>query len=273
MHQTDRRIIDALCKNGRQSNVKIAQALGISESTVRKRIDALLSRGELKVVGVVDPAMVGYKTRALAFLKVELAQVEQALRALSEMPEVVSVYWVTGEYDLVIDVVFESDDSLVSFLTERLSRVPGMVDSSVAHVLRVQKSCCDWTLPAPSILVVDDDPDFVETTRMVLQSKGYTVYSASNGEQALDLMKAQPVDLVILDIMMDGIFDGWDASWRIRSNPQLHDVAILVVSSITATDYLGMFPTDDDNLIDNFLSKPVSPEHLLREVKRLLART
>jgi hypothetical protein len=50
----------------------------------------------------------------------------------------------------------------------------------------------------------------------------------------------------------------------------MHDIPILVVSSITSSDYLGMVPTDDDNLIDGFLSKPVAPQQLLTEVRRLL---
>ena len=107
---------------------------------------------------------------------------------------------------------------------------------------------------------------------MILARENYELSAASNGDEALKAMIANPPDLVILDIMMDGVLDGWDASWRIRSNPQLHDTPILVVSSITASDYLSMFPTDEDNLIDNFLSKPVAPEKLLAEVERLLER-
>jgi len=77
---------------------------------------------------------------------------------------------------------------------------------------------------------------------------------------------------VILDIMMDGVLDGWDASRRIRSDARLRETPILVVSSITASEYVGMFPTDEDNLIDNFVSKPVDPQRLLGEVRRLLSR-
>jgi len=71
---------------------------------------------------------------------------------------------------------------------------------------------------------------------------------------------------------MEGILDGWDATRRIRSDPRLRDLPVLVVSSITSSDYLGMVPTDDGHLIDNFLSKPVAPSQLLAEVKRLLKR-
>jgi len=72
--------------------------------------------------------------------------------------------------------------------------------------------------------------------------------------------------------MMEGVLDGWDASWRVRSDKTLRDVPILVVSAITSSDYLSMFPTDDDNMIDGFLSKPVQPQELTNEVNRLLSR-
>lgn len=275
MDKVDRQIMDLLREDGRRSNVEIARALGISEGTVRKRIDRLLLNGDLKVVGVVNPAVIGYETRALISLKVELPQVTSIAKLLCAMPEVMSVYHVAGEHDLVLEAAFESDEHLTSFLTERLASLPGVVDSKTSHVLRVLKHSYEWALPQPpppTILIVDDDPDFVEVTRLVLEREGYRALTAQNGDSALEVMETNPPDLVILDIMMDGILDGWDASWRIRANPQLRHTPILVVSSITASEYMGMFPTDDDNLIDNFLSKPVDPQKLLSEVKRLLAR-
>ncbi|MBM3188733.1 MAG: response regulator [Chloroflexi bacterium] len=275
MDGTDRQIMEMLRLNGRRSNVEIARELGVSEGTVRKRVDRLLMSGALRIVGLVDPEQVGYTTRALIFVTVELPHAEEVGAALCQMPEVAGLYWITGEYDFVVDAVFASEKELRSFITERLSGIPGIVRTQAGHVLRIQKSAAEWALPKPPppcILVVDDDPDFVEVTRMVLEREGYQVCRAGSGAEALQTMKAVHPDLVILDIMMDGVLDGWDASWRIRSNPDLRDTSILVVSAITASDYLGVFPTDQDNLVDNFLSKPVSPDRLLAEVDRLLAR-
>ncbi|MBC7236356.1 MAG: response regulator [Chloroflexi bacterium] len=275
MDQTDRDIIELLRQDGRRSNVEIARELGVSEGTVRKRIERLIESDALRIVGLVDPAKVGFQIRAIIFLKIDLAQVDQANRLLCEMPEVLNLYWVTGEYDFIVDAVFESNKHLVSFLTERLGNVPGVISSRTAHVLHIQKSAQDWALPSFTkrrVLVVDDDPDFVEVTRLVLEREGFEVRTARNGAEALRAMTTAPADLVIMDVMMDGVLDGWDASWRIRSHPLLRETPILVVSSITASDYLGLFPTDEDNLIDNFLSKPVAPDQLVREVKRLLDR-
>jgi len=275
MDQTDRQIIELLQANGRRSNVEIARQLGISEGTVRKRLDRLIETGALQIVGLPDPALMGYEMRALIFLTCELAQVETAARTLCDMAEVVSVYRTTGEYDLVVEAVFESDRSLIAFLNDRVASIPGVVGSKTGHVAHMFKRHHQWTLPpppTPTILGVDDDPDFVSVTRMVLEAQGYQVCSAANGDEALRAMVTTPPDLVIMDVMMDGVLDGWDASWRIRSNPQLRHTPILVVSSITASDYVSIFPTDEDHLIDNFLSKPVEPPKLVSEVNRLLRR-
>lgn len=273
MDQTDRQILDLLREDGRRSNVEIARLLGISEGTVRKRIERLLASNMLKIVGIVDPAIVGHTTRTLIFLTVELAQIEKVAQTLCTMPEVMSVYHVTGEYDIVIEAVFTSDKHLISFLTDRVGSIPGVTGSKTSHVPQILKYNYEWRLPQPPppmILLVDDDPDFVEVTRIVLEKEGYRTRVASSGAAALQAMDSDPPDLVVMDIMMNGILDGWDASRRIRMDPRLRQIPILAVSSITASDYLGMFPTDDDNLIENFLSKPVEPSKLLAEVKRLL---
>lgn len=275
MDAVDRQIIELLRENGRRANVDIAREIGISEGTVRKRVERLLSGGALRIVGLVDPRRIGLSVRVLISLQVELARLELASQLLVQMPEVLSVYVVTGEHDLVVEAAFSSNEHLMAFLGERVSQIPGIVGSTTAHVLQIAKQAADWALPgAPKakILIVDDDPDFVESTRLVLASAGHEVYAASSGREALQAMTSSPPDLVVLDIMMDGVLDGWDAGGRIRAHPSLRHTPILVVSSITDSDYLSMFPTDEDHLIDNFLSKPVAPERLLAEVRRLLSR-
>ncbi|MHB1296354.1 MAG: response regulator [Anaerolineae bacterium] len=275
MDETDRQIIAVLHENGRRSNVEVARELGVSEGTVRKRVDRLLASGLLKVVGVVDPRAAGYATRVLIFLRVELVHLDRLAHLLSDRSEVVSVYCVTGEHDIVAEAVFTSDEALMTFLTGTLAGWGGVLSTTTRHVPSVVKHGYEWSLPQPpppTILVVDDDPDFVEVARTVLEAEDCQTLSATNGDVALQVLAAQPVDLVILDIMMQGILDGWDAGRRIRTDPRLRGIPILVVSSITESGYLEMMPTDEDNLIDNFLSKPIEPNKLVSEVKRLLRR-
>lgn len=116
---------------------------------------------------------------------------------------------------------------------------------------------------------MDDDPDFVEMTRTVLESKGYRVLSAASGNEALALMRRQHPSLVILDVMMEGLLDGLDASRAMRLDANLQRIPIIMVSSIASSEYAGMFPTDEYLPADTFLSKPVNPARLLEEVERL----
>lgn len=105
---------------------------------------------------------------------------------------------------------------------------------------------------------------------MVLEGAGYQVISAADGEQGLRAMRQEQPDLVILDVMMSGILDGLNATMQMRAERGLKRTPILMISSITSSDYAAMFPTDEYIPVETFLSKPVGPDRLLDEVKRLL---
>lgn len=121
-----------------------------------------------------------------------------------------------------------------------------------------------------TILVIDDDPDFIEITRLVLLSKGYTVEVATGGDSALRLMRATPPDLVLLDVMMAGVLDGLHIARLMNDDPTLHHIPVIMISSITASDQAGLFPTDEYIPIDSWISKPVQPQQLLAAVARFL---
>lgn len=122
------------------------------------------------------------------------------------------------------------------------------------------------------ILVVDDDPDFVEMTRLVLERAGHQVSAASSGDEGYTRARMERPDLVILDVIMDSVLDGVSTSQRIHDDPELQSLPVIMVTSIANTDYAELFPTDEYIHIDAFLSKPVMPASLLRQVDRLLAR-
>jgi CheY-like chemotaxis protein len=116
------------------------------------------------------------------------------------------------------------------------------------------------------VLVVDDDPDFVEITRTILESHGYDVNTAANGDQALRSMKADIPDLVLLDVMMSTVLDGLNLSHVMSEDSALSKVPIVMVSSIADSPSAGMFPTDEYIPIDAWISKPVQPDDLLSKV-------
>ncbi len=272
---TDRRIIELLQTDGRMSNVEIARRLELSEGTIRKRIDRLLTSGVIQIVALPDLEQLQLETKVIITMRVEPDKVDEVGDGLRQMEEVRWVGYATGEYDLICEAIFPSDEHLLQFLTHRLAALPGIRNSTTSHVLRVLKDIQEWRIPPSSprrILVVDDDPDFVEFARTILESEGYEVGSASNGNEALTAMREKLPALVVLDVMMAGMLDGLDASKRMRLDKVLRRIPILMVSSITGSEYAGMFPTDEYIAVDNFLSKPVAPGKLLSEVKRLLRR-
>lgn len=274
LDETDLRIVRLLQGDGRMSNVDIGRNLGMSEATVRKRVDRLISEKLIRVVALPDLAAVGCPVVTLITLRVELGQAEQVCRAVAALPEVRWVSYATGEFDLILEATFPSDEQLLQFLTVQLAAIPGIRSASTSHVLRSFKSLADWRLPSaprPLILIVDDDPDFVEMTRTVLESENYRVLSAASGNEALACMRRQHPSLVILDVMMEGLLDGLDASRAMRLDQNLQRIPIIMVTSITQSEYAGMFPTDEYIPVDAFFTKPVNPARLLEEVRRLTA--
>ena len=120
------------------------------------------------------------------------------------------------------------------------------------------------------ILVVDDDPEFVEITRMILEANSYEVASANNGEQALQSMRQDKPDLVLLDVMMSTVLDGLSVSHEIQADPNLKGMPVIMVSSIITSPHASLFPTDEYIPIDAWISKPMDPDDLLEKVRRLV---
>jgi CheY-like chemotaxis protein len=123
-----------------------------------------------------------------------------------------------------------------------------------------------------TILVIDDDPIYVKSTKAVLESHGYRVESASNGQKGLSMMKEEMPDLVILDVMMDWVLEGVTVSQEMMDQQELRRVPIIMVTSIRDSEYRGLFPQDQYLHINSWLDKPCTPDQLVSEVERTLAR-
>lgn len=123
-----------------------------------------------------------------------------------------------------------------------------------------------------NILIIDDDPDFTDATRMVLEKAGHTVTNAANGETGFQRALTEKPDLVILDVIMDSVLDGISTSQRMHDEALTKEIPIIMVTSIANTDYAELFPTDEYIHINAFLSKPVSPASLLKQVDKFLPK-
>ncbi len=121
------------------------------------------------------------------------------------------------------------------------------------------------------VLVIDDDPDFIEVTRIVLEQRGYEVLGASGGEEGLQIVQEQKPDLIILDVVMSSVLDGLNVARRLRSDEQYRDIPLVMVTSIANIDYMSLFTTDEKISPDAFLTKPLPADELLEHVGRLLS--
>jgi DNA-binding response OmpR family regulator len=120
------------------------------------------------------------------------------------------------------------------------------------------------------ILIVDDDPDFVEVTRTVLLAHGYEVSSASSGERALAAMRQEVPDLVLLDVIMTTALEGVSVCRRMRHDPALANVPVIMISSISSSSSGGVFGDDKSCPIDGWFTKPVAPDELIAKVESVL---
>jgi CheY-like chemotaxis protein len=120
------------------------------------------------------------------------------------------------------------------------------------------------------VMVVDDDPDFVKVTSRVLKSAGHEVGSASSGDKALEAMRQNRPDLVLLDIMMAYVLDGLDVSREMAEDPALKDIPVIMVTSLTGVKGSDLLPTDEYVPVDEWLNKPVDPATLLSRVDAAL---
>ncbi|HSR34932.1 MAG TPA: Lrp/AsnC family transcriptional regulator [Anaerolineae bacterium] len=153
LDSVDRQIIRILQQDGRASNVDIARQVGVSEATVRKRLERMLSARMLRVTAVPDAARVGFSTIALMTLTVDLARGRQIADQIARLPEVRTVHLTTGGSELIVEAWFTSSDELLRFMTQEIGPISGIRRTNTVHVLKTIKDGSDWLLPTGSHIV------------------------------------------------------------------------------------------------------------------------
>lgn len=138
--QLDIEIMDLLQSDGRTPLVKIAQQLGVSDTTVRSRIERLIDRFGLKFVVDIDPNSLGLLYLNMA-LRVQGPSLGRVIERLVSQPQVIFLARTTGGYDLMSEVVCRDNDDLMSLLDD-VRAIPGITHIDTFTVLRVEKE--DW---------------------------------------------------------------------------------------------------------------------------------
>lgn len=121
----NRRIFEMLRDDGRRSFSEIAGVLGVSEGTIRNRVNAMRRDGQMRIVALVDPVVAEYETDAMLGITVAAGTSPSAVaERLGRSPEVVYILWVSGRFDLLVEVVADERDALLGFLEAHVHNQP-----------------------------------------------------------------------------------------------------------------------------------------------------
>jgi CheY-like chemotaxis protein len=126
------------------------------------------------------------------------------------------------------------------------------------------------------IFVIDDDPDFRKVVSMMLEARSYNVVAAKNPKEAKKMLLIEKPDLILLDIMMDSIFDGYSLCNEIKTSEEfreLHDTPIIFVSAVKEKAGSRVtFDTREHGLVgpDDYIDKPVQSDDLYARIEKLL---
>jgi Lrp/AsnC family transcriptional regulator for asnA, asnC and gidA len=136
-------IIEELQQDGRRSYAAIGKVVGLSEAAVRQRVQRLVDSGVMQVVAVTDPLQLGFARQAMIGIRAsgELQPIADAVAALDEVDYVVIT---AGSYDLLVEVVCESDEELLDVLSTKIRTIENVVFTETFMYLQLRKQTYSW---------------------------------------------------------------------------------------------------------------------------------
>ena len=143
LDDTSKAIIEQLQLDGRRSYAAIGKAVGLSEAAVRQRVQRLTEAGVMQVVAVTDPLELGFDRQAMIGIKAEGA-LEPIADELAKMDEVEYVVITAGSFDLLAEVLCESDEHLLQVLSERVRQIEGVKATETFVYLKLVKQTYSW---------------------------------------------------------------------------------------------------------------------------------
>ncbi len=139
----DKALIEALQEDGRLPYTKLAVEVGLSEAAVRQRVQRLVEAGVVQIVAVTDPLTLGFRRMAMIGLKVE-GDLRTVANDIATLPEVSYVVVVGGSFDLMMEVVCEDDDHLLTLLNDRVRSIAGVRSTETFTYLKLFKQTYAW---------------------------------------------------------------------------------------------------------------------------------
>ncbi len=154
MDELDLSILAALQTNGRRPFTEIAQKLGVSEGTIRNRVAKLIEEDVLTINGIVNPASLGLTTPAVIGVAITAVEIEDIATQIANFDEVSYLVMVSGEFDLIVEVVCQDREHLADFINQKLRRIPGVGRTQTFITLKTFKKT--FGSPPISITAADD---------------------------------------------------------------------------------------------------------------------
>jgi Lrp/AsnC family transcriptional regulator, regulator for asnA, asnC and gidA len=139
----NRAIIEALQRDGRQPYGAIAEAVGLSEAAVRRRVQRLRESGIMQIVAVTDPLQLGFTRQAMIGITVE-GDVRRVADKLSALSEVDYVVMCAGSFDIIVEIVCEDDERLLQVLNDSVRSIPGVRGTETFLYLKLAKQTYTW---------------------------------------------------------------------------------------------------------------------------------
>lgn len=136
-------IIEELQQDGRRSYAAIGKVVGLSEAAVRQRVQRLIDSNVMQVVAVTDPLELGFARQAMIGIRAQ-GELEPIADALAEMEEVDYVVITAGSFDLLAEVVCESDEHLLEVLSHRIRQIENVVSTETFMYLKLRKQTYSW---------------------------------------------------------------------------------------------------------------------------------
>lgn len=138
----DQQLVQLLQKDARQSSEALAKQLGVSPTTIRRRIRKLIQSGVMRMVALVDPEKAGFPLISVIGFDIAHENLELALQVLASRPEVMWVSTTTGRFDIIAVARFRSTGELSNFVQRELASIEGLNSSETFICLQLKKALC-----------------------------------------------------------------------------------------------------------------------------------
>lgn len=140
----DKAILLLLREDGRRPNADIARVVGVSQPTVRQRIDRIINGGAAYVTVRINPAAIGFPIDAVIGLRVSGRNVREVGEQLAAMESIAYVGYLIGSYDIQVEAFLRDNDHLFRFVTEEITSIDGVVSAETWMVMRTEKFNYKW---------------------------------------------------------------------------------------------------------------------------------